>query len=173
MKKMNVVVVAITALGLVGLTTAAYAVDAIKCEPSEHRQGSGEMGEGFGPRHQHMDDNRQLLKDELKLTDDQKKTLAAARKAQEPAMQDLHEKMRAAHDALDKAGDANADDATLTNLSTNLASLIAQQEVARIKAHKQMLSVLTPEQKQKLESLKAEHKDDRHWQDKRLEKPKQ
>ena len=103
----------------------------------------------------------------LSLTDAQKQTLKAAHEKQEPAMHDLHEKIHAAHEALNKAGDTKADDATLTKLSNDLAALLAQQEVARVKAHQQLVSILTPEQKQKLDAFMAEHKDghdrERKW----------
>lgn len=95
----------------------------------------------------------------LNLTDDQKKTLADARTAQEPAMRELHEKLRVAHEALINAGDNNADDVTLTRLAKDVSELRTQQELARISMHKQFVSVLTPEQKQTLDSLKAQRKD--------------
>lgn len=97
----------------------------------------------------------------LDLTDAQKKTLKDARTAQEPAQRELHEKLQAAREALAKAGDTNADDATLNKLSTDFATLVAQEEVARIKSHRQLINILTPEQKQKLTEWESEHKPQR------------
>ena len=91
---------------------------------------------------------------ELELTETQQKTLKDAREKQAPAQRELHEKIRAARDALDKAGEANASDAELNKLASNLSTLMAQAEVSRIKAHQQLNSVLTAEQKQKLSQLK-------------------
>jgi Spy/CpxP family protein refolding chaperone len=172
MKKLNVLIAALVTSGLVGVALAAHAADAGRdCDSAmqgQHHGMDGEHdyhGEQGDMRHKHMERNRPPFEGILDLTDAQKKTLADARTKQEPAMKDLHEKMRAAHEALDKADDSNADDATLTKLSSNLASLIAQQEVARIKAHRQLLSVLTAEQKKKLDAFEAEHKASPRWKD--------
>jgi len=166
MKKLNLYMAAIAALGLVSLTATAETAGGTKCEPGVHRQHGPDAG---GPLHHRFMNKQYLLFAKLDLTEEQKRTLAAARAEQEPAMRDLHEKMRAAHDVLDKASEANADDASINKLSNDLAVLIAQQEVARIKAHKQLLNILTPEQKQKLESFKAWSKDGSRWKNPRGE----
>jgi periplasmic protein CpxP/Spy len=167
-KKLNVIIAALATTGLVSVALAAHAADDKKdCDSAMHGQHHDMDDEHGDMRHKHIEKNRPPFEGILDLTDTQKKTLADARAKQEPAMKDLHEKMRAAHEALDKADDTNADDATLTKLSSNLASVIAQQEVARIKAHHQLLSVLTPEQKKKLEAFEAERKDSPRWKDKR------
>jgi len=106
----------------------------------------------------------------LNLTDDQKKILDDARNAEQPARKELHEKLRAAHEALRNAGDSNADDATLTRLAKDVSDLNVQQELARIKMHRQFVSVLTPEQKQKLEAFKAEAKNVPHKREYRKQK---
>jgi Spy/CpxP family protein refolding chaperone len=172
MKTLNLLRIAIAAFGLVSLATVAQTTDAQKCEHNEHHQHHNDMNgdDEMGPMgHRHFDKNHLPEAAGLNLTDAQKKTFADARTAQEPAMHELHEKMRAAHEALDEAGGANADDATLTRLSSDLAALVAQQEVARIKIRRQWLSVLTPEQTQKLEAFKAEYRDAPHWKDQRKE----
>jgi len=168
MKNFSVWVAAVAAVSLISLTAGAQTSAATKCEPGERYQHFDDTDGGApGPRHRHIQKDRFPAFAGLDLTDAQKKTIADARAAQEPTMRALHEKVRAAHEALDKAGDANADDATLANLSNDLAALLAQGEVARIKMHKQFVSVLTPEQKQKLEAFKAEHKDGPRWKDKK------
>lgn len=160
----------IAAAGLVGVTTFAHAADKKDCEPSEHHQHSDAMdddgGMSFGHMQHRMGGGHASFTRILDLTEAQKKTLESSRAAQEASMHELHEKLRTAHEALDKADDSNADDATLNKLSGNLASLIAQQEVARIKAHRQLVSILTPEQKQKLTEFEAEHKKDLRWKGK-------
>lgn len=169
MKNFKLWLAAIAAASLVSLTAAAQTAASKKCESAEHHHLNDMDGDDdAGPmQHRHIQKDHLPFAAGLDLTDAQKKTLAAARTENGPAMHDLREKMRAAHEALDKAGDANADDATLVTLSNDLAVLIAQQEVARIKMHKQLISILTPEQKQKLEAFKAEHKDAPRWKDKR------
>lgn len=94
----------------------------------------------------------------LNLTDAQKESLKAARAAAQTSTQDLHEKLRAAHAALDKAISVNADDAMLNKLATDLASVVAQKELAHAKARRDFINVLTPEQKQKLEAFIADAK---------------
>lgn len=167
MKKLNILIAAIATSGLVSVALAVHAEDGGKeCDSAMHGQHHGIDDDARGDmRHKHMERNHPPFEGILDLTDAQKKTLADARTKQEPAMKDMHEKMRAAHEALDKADDSNADDATLTKLSSNLASLIAQQEVVRIKAHRQLLSVLTPDQKKKLDAFEAEHKASPRWKE--------
>jgi len=153
MKSVNLWVAAIATASLVSLTAFAQTTTTQTCEPSEHHHPVGPRDRG------HFERDHFHAMAGLNLTDTQKKTLADARTAQEPAERDLHEKIRAAHDALRKADDANADEVALTTLANNVASLMAQEEVNRIKMHRQFLSILTSEQKQKLEAFKAEHKD--------------
>jgi len=168
MKNVKRWLLAFTATSLVSLTALAQTT-AEKCESGIGHHGDGKHG-GFGPgMREHFEKNRLPLEADLGLTDTQKKTLADARAAQEPALRELHEKLRAAHDALDKAEDSNADDVTLTRLSNDLGALIAQQEVARVKMHRQFLSILTPEQKQKLDAFNVERKEVHHWKDKKGE----
>ena len=94
----------------------------------------------------------------VELTDAQKNTLKADRAANETAARELHQKIRAAHEALEKAAESNASDAELNKLAATSASLIAQEEVNRVKAHRKFMSILTPEQKQKLTQWEADHK---------------
>jgi len=108
----------------------------------------------------------------LDLTDAQKESLKASRAANEASMKDLHEKLHTAHDALEKAAAANADDAMLHKLSTDLASVIAQKELAKAKTRRDFLNLLTPEQKQKLAAFEAEHKDIPRWKEKQKTEPK-
>ncbi len=165
MKKLNLWLAAVATASLVSVTAVAQTTASKKCEPGEHHQPWGD-DDGAGPmQHRHMQGDRLPIEAGLNLTDAQKKTLAATRETQKPIMEAMHEKMRTAHDALEKAADSNADDATLTKLSNDMAALIAQQEVAHIKVRQQFLSVLTPEQKQKLDAFKAAHKDAPHWRD--------
>lgn len=169
MKNFKFWLAAIVAVSLVSLTAGAQTASVKKCEPDEHHQhfDGKEGGKGFGPMGHRPFENIHFLEAAgISLTDSQKKMLADAHMAQEPAMRDLHTKIRAAHEALDNADDTNADDAMLTTLSNNVAALMAQQDVARIKMHRQLLSRLTPEQAQKLADFKAEHKNEPHWREK-------
>lgn len=180
MKKFNVLLVAAATASLISLAAFAEVTDAKKCAPSEHRQHVRNIDGDDAPLKFKHKQRHFLPFAELNLTDEQKKTLTAARAEQEPSTRELHEKLSAAREALFEAGNNNADDALLNQLSNNLAGLVAQQELAHIKMHKQLLAILTPEQKQKLDALKAEHKDAPHrehktkegWKDKKSDSSK-
>ena len=161
MKPYKRIIVVLSAVGLMGLGVAAYSDDQKNCDKSEHHQRDGKRGErgenGDDPRFGPQAFGQARFGKLLELTDTQKKTLQDARTAQQPAQRELHEKIRAAHEALDKAGDANASDVDLNKLALDLATLEAQADVSRIKARQQFVSILTPEQKQKLTQWESEH----------------
>jgi periplasmic protein CpxP/Spy len=164
-KKYMTVLAAASLASFASLAVFAEAADAEKkiTEQVQHHKHHGDINSTRGG---HPGRDYAHLGAKLDLTDAQKETLKAARTANKASTKELHEKLRTAHNALDKAIAANADDAMLNKLTTDLASLIAQKELARAKAHRDFLNLLTPEQKQKLASLKAERKNAPHWKDK-------
>lgn len=168
-------VAAIAAASLMSFAVFAHAADtpAQTTDAAPHHKHHGDMD---GKRGDHMkpgmDKGRHFWGAKLDLTDAQKESLKAARTANEASMKALHENLRTAHEALDKAVTANADDAMLSKLSTDLASLIAQKELAQAKGRRDFLNLLTPEQKQKLAAFEAEHKDAPRWKAKQEAKPK-
>jgi Spy/CpxP family protein refolding chaperone len=170
MKNFKQITALIAATSILTLATIAHAgepeEDGVPGFHQHFKTDDGLDGEGWkhGPRGLGAREHGRLPFQLLDLTDAQKQTLEAARAAREPAMKEAHKKLRAARVALDNAGDQNADDATLNKLSADLASIIAQQEVTRIKIHRDFLNILTPEQKEKLAAFEAEHKRPR-WQD--------
>jgi Spy/CpxP family protein refolding chaperone len=171
MKNSNFVLAAIVAGSLISFTAIAQPASGENCQPGEHHHRfKGPDGEGGDFKFRQDFKDRFPAEKKLNLTDDQKKILADARNAEEPARKELHQKLRAAHEALRNAGDSNADDATLTRLAKDVSDLVAQQELARIKMHRQFVSVLTPEQKQKLDAFKAEFKNVPHKREHRKEK---
>ncbi len=144
------------------------ATDAVS-HHTHHADMDGKRGDHMKPG---MDKGHPFRGAKLDLTDAQKESLKASRAANEGSMKDLHEKLRTAHDALDKAVAANADDAMLNKLSTDLASLIVQKELGQAKGRRDFLNILTPEQKQKLAAFEAERKNAPHWKNKPSAKPK-
>lgn len=165
MKRFKKTLAVIAATSIVSVAIFAHAGEDYE-QTSRHHHFNGDKPDGHAFKHRHRGHDRAPFEDVLNLTDAQKQTLEAARAAQEPARKDAREKLRAAHEALSNAGDQNADDATLNKLANDLASLIAQKEVERIKAHRAFLNVLTPEQKEKLEAFKTEHKSSAPWKNK-------
>ena len=149
--KKCVAVIAAVSLVSVAVFVEAADVETKPIDSVSHHKHHGDMdGKRGGP----MNHGKDHMGAKLDLTDAQKESLKAARAANEASMKTLHENLRAAHDALDKAVTANADDAMLEKLSTDMASLIAQKELAKAKARRDFMNLLTPEQKQKLATLK-------------------
>jgi len=172
MKMIKSLVAVIATVGIVSVAVIAHAADSKDDVKTERHHGPHADDDQDDVKHSYKERRRPPFDDILNLTAEQKKTLEAARAAQEPSFKESREKLRAAHEALDKAGNENGDDAILTKLSNDLASIIAQQEVTRIKLHRQFLAILTPEQQQKLAAFEAEHKGPRpgpgqgRWKDK-------
>ena len=155
----------IAAASLVSFAVFAEAADAEPktTDPVPHHKHHGDVdGKRGGP----MSHGKDHIGAKLDLTDSQKEAVKAARAANEVSMKALHENLRIAHDSLDKAVSANADDAMLNKLSTDLANLIAQKELAHAKGRRDFLNLLTPEQKQKLAAFDAERKNAPHWKNK-------
>lgn len=155
----------IAAASLVSFAIFADAADAEKTTDTvPHHKHQDDMD---GKRGDHMkpgmDKGHHFWGAKLDLTDAQKESLKAARAANEGSMKDLYEKLRTARDTLDKAVTANADDAMLNILSTDLASVIAQKELVQAKGRRDFLNLLTPEQKQKLATFDTEYKDAPRW----------
>lgn len=179
------ILAALATTAILGFAVMAHANDAKECDQDQarhhHRGADGDKGErgfggrdfdskgSFGNRHSYSERRLAHFDKILDLTDAQKKTLDASRAEQDANRQAFHEKVRGAHEALDKAADANSDDATISKLSNELASIIAQQEVVRVKARRQFLSLLTSEQKQKLDAFEAERKAPRQEKQNRQE----
>lgn len=158
----------IAVASLVSFAVFAEAADVEKTTDAvPHHKHHGDMdGKRGDHMKQGMDKGRHIWGAKLDLTDAQKESLKTTRAANEASMNDVHEKLRTAHDALDKAVAANADDAMLNKLSTDLAGVIAQKEFAQAKMRRDFINLLTPEQKQKLAAFEAEHKEAPRWKNK-------
>lgn len=125
--------------------------------------GPGDHGpQGPGHFRGHMFEH---MADELGLTEGQKAQLKANREANREAHKAQREEMRKLRKQLQEAVESGADQATLDSLGAQLGKL----EVARMqemqKMRQQFESVLTDEQKAKLEKMKAEHK--ARWEERR------
>ncbi len=180
MKKFKQIVSILAVSSILGVATTTLADESKELdEPSVHHNFKTDDGaralKGHGGREHRVRGHGRLPLELLNLTDSQKQTLEAARAERRPAMKQLHKKLREAREALDRAGDQNADDAALNKLAIELATIIAQQEVNRIKTHREFLNILTSEQQEKLAAFEAEHKGHTRWKDreKSLEKDKQ
>lgn len=176
MKHLKPMLAALATTAIISVALAAHAADSdtTTADQGDHRHHQhGPNGDANGDvKHSYTERRGPPFDKILNLTDAQKQTLAAAHAEQKASQQAFHEKLRSAHEALDKAGDAGADDAALAKLSNDLAALIAQQEIARVKQRRQFLSLLTADQKQKLDAFEAEHKGPHEWKQKHQDAPK-
>jgi len=111
----------------------------------------GMAGEMHGKPGQHM-------ARALSLTDEQQQTLKDQRQAGAEARKQLREQIRVAEQGLEDAVNSGASDKKLRKLANHLGKLKATAALERAKSHKAFLGVLTPDQKQKYEQLKTEHK---------------
>ncbi|RYY74972.1 MAG: hypothetical protein EOO52_11720 [Gammaproteobacteria bacterium] len=173
MKKFKHIAVVIATTSFLTMPMFAHAGNSNDCENSGfHQHFKMDDGLGQGERKHDFKGPGRIPFKLLDLSDTQKQTLEASRSARAPAMKEAHEKLRAARQALDKAGDENADDATLNKLADDLANIIAQQEVSRIKIHREFLNILTPEQQEKLAAFEAEHKGQARWKHREKDRQK-
>lgn len=135
---------------------AAAATDKPDCDDAKAEHHYGKRGHNV--REGGHEGGRANFGKILGLTDAQQKTLASAREKEQASAGELREKMMAAQQAIFKAADSNASDEELNKLAANSASLHAQLELGRIKMHRQLVAILTPEQKQKLTEWESQHR---------------
>ena len=72
---------------------------------------------------------------------------------QQNSVSSLRTTLNQAHDALRAAAKAASSDAAIDNLAANLGAVYAQAAAAQAKAYARFCLLLTPDQKQKLDSL--------------------
>ncbi|WP_051686827.1 Spy/CpxP family protein refolding chaperone [Microbulbifer sp. HZ11] len=119
-----------------------------------------------GPRHHkgehHRGDHKgrmfERLAEELDLTEGQKAQLKANREADKEAHKADRKAMRDLHKQLREAIESGADQATLDSLGAQLGKLEVAKMQRMHEKRQQFESILTDEQKAKLQELKAERK---------------
>jgi periplasmic protein CpxP/Spy len=108
----------------------------------------GEGRSGFGRMFRNLD-----------LTDEQKAKFKQIRESRKEAMKSLHQQIRTEMQALHQANQgSNFDEALVSQKLAQIAPLRAKVMAEEFKIHQEMLAVLTPEQKTKLEQSRAEFK---------------
>lgn len=178
MKSLGYLVASLSVAGLLGIAVATHAADktitdktltektaAAKPDCDKTGRHQGHRGHGHDGRGDRFSSDgfdggrgKAHLEKILGLTEDQQKTLTAAREKEQAAAVELREQAIAARAAIFKAAESNASDEELNKLAANSANLRAQLELGRIKTHRQLVAILTPEQKQKLSEWEADHK---------------
>ncbi|SMC20611.1 protein refolding chaperone Spy/CpxP family [Andreprevotia lacus DSM 23236] len=113
-----------------------------------------------GPGFEHSAHGPMLPLRELNLTDAQKQQLEQFREAQKPGMEAARKALHDAHDALRTFTDSgNTDQTKLRALADAEGKAVADMAVLHAGFKQKLLSVLTPDQQQKLQQLAAEHKE--------------
>lgn len=105
------------------------------------------------------------MADELDLTEGQKAQLKANRDANREARKAQRDKWREVHGKLREAIQSGADQATLDRLGAELGRLQVEKMQAMHEQRQQFETILTEEQKAKLEQMKADRK--ARWQERR------
>lgn len=106
--------------------------------------------------HKGMGEDMHRMEQSLNLSEDQKAKLKANREAKRASHEALGAKAKAAQEALANAVDAGASDSKLKSLAADVGKVQAEMALDRASGQKAFIAVLTPEQKQKYASLKAE-----------------
>ena len=120
--------------------------------------GGGRDGHGGGPG---------ALMRELDLTEEQQEQLRAV--FEQGTARETFERLRSSREALNDAIDNGADEATLRQLAYEVGTAEGDVAVERARTQAAMLEILTPEQREKWETLKAERKEEREARRKRFE----
>jgi protein CpxP len=98
----------------------------------------------------------------LNLTDDQKAKIKQTRQSFMESNKSLFDQLKSKRQELRQASEGGTfNEALATQKLTEMAGLQAKLMGARIQLRKQMLTVLTPEQKTQLDQLKAQSRDHR------------
>ena len=93
---------------------------------------------------------------QLNLTDDQKAQIAQIRKSHFDATAPVRQQIRTAMKSLHDSSGGSMDEATLAQKLTEIAPLQAKLMTDRFKMHQEISSVLTADQKAKLEQLRQQ-----------------
>jgi Spy/CpxP family protein refolding chaperone len=104
------------------------------------------------------------LAEKLNLTEEQKQALRDERARLMGDNRVDHGELREAHKALRQARKDNASEPEIAALSDRLQQLRAEHQAQREQMHESFLSILTPEQRERLAELKAERKAERKEQ---------
>jgi periplasmic protein CpxP/Spy len=156
----------INKLGVMALSAvmaATLAISAILAQAPNGQSGSQEAREGKGRfgRHRwhHGRGMRGAIFRELNLTDEQKAQMKQIRQSYRERTQPLRQELRAKTQGLRQANQGGAFNETLvTQTLTETAPLRAKLMGESFKLRQEMMAVLTPEQKAKIEQMREQFK---------------
>lgn len=153
MKRLNkiqkIAIALVMAIGVavpVAMAQTSGTSDGVKKERGFHGRGHGRHGDGMMFRN-------------LDLTDAQKAQMKQIRETSFQNLRPVMEQIRAKRQEIHQANqDGNVNEALVTQKLTEIAPLEAKLQAEQARVHQQMLSVLTPDQKAKLDQQRAEFK---------------
>jgi protein CpxP len=134
----------------VGVAMLLLAVGVVIASAQPHGRRGGEFG-GFGMPLQYMTDV-------LNLTDAQQSQVKSIFEAEKPnfkALRDQQKDFRKQMDAATQGG--NFDEAKVRSIAQQQSQTFVEMAVAKARVKSKIWNVLTPEQRQKAEQLKARH----------------
>ena len=163
MKRLNkiqkIAIALVMAIGVAVPVAMAQTSDnggGVKKERGFHGRGHGRHG------------GRMMFRN-LDLTDAQKAQMKEIRETSHQNLRPVMEQIRAKRQEIRQANqDGNVNEALITQKLTEIAPLEAKLQAERARVHQQMLSVLTPDQKAKLDQQRAELKS--KWAERRTRK---
>jgi len=101
--------------------------------------------------------------DALDLTSAQQDQIKAIWQKEKPTMKPLMQQMRQNHQAMNALAESGSfDEAKATALATQNSQTMIQLQVAHARIKSEMMQVLTPDQKTKLQQIEAKH--EARWQ---------
>jgi periplasmic protein CpxP/Spy len=141
--------------------TAVYAQSTDSDTPEQGKSGRFH-GQGFRHHGHGRHGGHGMLFEKLNLSDAQKDQLKQLRSSQHEAIKPLMEQIRSKQAEIRQSTQGNTfNEALVTQKLTEIAGLKAKLMGERFKMHQDMLNLLTPEQKTKLEQMQQEFKQKR------------
>jgi periplasmic protein CpxP/Spy len=157
MKNINKVKAFAVAVVLAMVVSVSFAMAQSTGEKSGDKLGRRGGGHHFAGREGRGGFGRMFKN--LDLTDDQKAKFKQIRESHSATMKSLHEQIRTEMQGLHQANQGSSfDEALVSQKLAQIAPLRAKLMAEEFKMHQETLSVLTPEQKTKLEQSRAEFK---------------
>jgi len=158
------------AIALVAAMALAIAVPFAIAQSKDARGHMGRHAEGFGPGMRGGGPMAGAFFRDLDLTDAQKTQMKQIRESHSQTLRPLMEQIRAKRQELRQASEGGTfDEALVTQKLNEIAPLEAKLMGEEFRTHQEMLSVLTAEQKAKLDQLREQQKS--KWSGRRANKP--
>ena len=120
------------------------------------QHGGGDHGKGH-----HMQEMFDRMAEKLDLTEEQRAQLKTKREAHHDALKSLKKQKHELRDEIRTALDSGADQTKLDGLAAQLGAVELRMMQQHHQMHKELESVLTDEQKAKMEQMRSEHQERR------------